>query len=556
MGGRAGVAMRSSLVASAVFILCTVMHEGEAYVPLHVDGKGGFWNQIVIGKDKAYHERIGGLTIKGVRATLSLVDRETPTSFAKRWDITSSRDSHLAVFRGKDTKLMSLDTQGNAMFTGKMKVDGVLRVKTLALDGVKTNAEDGTSTLTIGTDTTSSMRLGSNDQSAWVQSDKNEPLVLNPRLDGGKTSLGVTMFSEDEPKHTVDAHGDLYVESTVRLGETGKTTLESNQLTFAMGGGWTSMGSGWISSLKTKPVQFGGAVFGTRLGVGIEVTDPTIRLEVHNGHFVVTSKIGNFLKGLTTYVMPEGSHMKAYDYTRKKLQKWRITGTRILLNPDQKSDGRVCIGCESPEHHLQSEGNMYVNGNVFVNKHLHVEGHMHIDKIVTPEVLIHSRIESPEYGRGIMIGNDLPNKWGTKSNMRLGYNEKYAWVQSHKQIPLVINPQGGGTCIGCKAPSKDMEVEVEGNAFVNGELYVATLKEKEPMVSTPSEDSDETFSLSEAKSLLETEMGASELNVMSAWSSATKILQDNHRRILKRESRMKQNEEAIRALEVEVSSQR
>merc|ERR1711924_583160 len=107
-----------------------------------------------------------------------------------------------------------------------------------------------------------------------------------------------------------------------------------------------------------------------------------------------------------------------------KLQKWRITGTKILLNPSQKGDGRVCVGCDKPEHHLQSEGNMYVNGNVFVNMHLHVKGHMHIDKIITPHVVIHSRAETPQYGRGIMIGNDLPNKWKTKTNMRIGYNKE------------------------------------------------------------------------------------------------------------------------------------
>jgi len=544
----------SVLIFGAAFVLCTFLGQGEAYAPLHVDGKGGFWNQIVIGKDTAYSERIGGLTIKGKRPALSLIDRETPTSFDKRWDLTSHGDD-LAVFRAMGTKLMSLDRYGNAIFAGKMKVDGVLRVKNLALEGVTAGAEEDASTLKIGTDATASMRMGSNDKAAWIQADKKDHLVFNPRLDGDKVSLGVAMFSEDVPKHTVDAKGDLFVQNSIRLGKGGKTTLENDQLTFAMGGGWTSTDPGWISSLKAKPVQFGGAVFGTRLGVGVEaIKDPTVRLEVHNGHFVVSSKIGKFLKGLTTYVMPEGSHMKAYDYTRKKLQKWRVTGTKILLNPSQQSDGRVCIGCETPEHHLQSEGNMYVNGNVFVNKHLHVQGHMHIDKIITPRVLVHSTIETPQYGRGIMIGNDLPNKWGTKTNMRIGYTKQYAWVQSHRDVPLVINPLGGATCIACKQPSKEAELQIGGNALVDGELYVATLNKKPKAASSEVAEERDAFSLAEAKTLLEQEMGAVQLNVMSAWSSATKIVQDNHRRIVQRRSRIQQNHAAIEALEKQLSA--
>lgn len=544
-------------------LLCLVLLvvAGQAYTPLHVEGQGGFWNQIVIGKDKAYSERVGGLTIKGPRPVVSLIDRESPAEFAKRWDITAS-GSQLQVWRGMQKKMMSLDSVGNAIFKGKMKVDGVLRVKNLGLEGEKANAEDGTFTLKIGTETTSSMRLGSSDKGAWVQSDKGEHLVLNPHPEGDKAKYGVTMFSDDTPKHTVDVKDDIFVQSALRLGKMGKTMLESNKLTFAMGGGWTSTDPGWISSLKTKPVQFGGAVFGTRLGIGTEVKDPTFRLEVHNGHFVVTSKIGKFLKGLTTYVMPEGCHVKAYDYTRKQLQKWRISGTKILLNPGQKSDGRVCIGCERPEHHMQSEGNMYVNGNVFVNKHLHVKGHMHIDKIITPRVFIHSRVETPQYGRGIMIGNDLPNKWKTKTNMRMGYTEKYAWVQSHKEVPLVINPIGGATCIGCKTPSKHIELEIGGNAFVDGELYVATLKKKKPTKAptpAPAPDTemlDDSFSLEEANSLLEKEMGAVELNVVSALSSATKVVQHNHKRILDRQAQIRQNEAAIQALERHLAMQK
>jgi len=200
---------------------------------------------------------------------------------------------------------------------------------------------------------------------------------------------------------------------------------------------------------------------------------------------------------------------------------------------------------------------MYVNGNVFVNMHLHVKGNMHIDKIITPRVLIHSRAETPQYGRGIMIGNDLPNKYKTKTNMRIGYTKEYAWIQSHKEVPLVINPIGGATCIGCTKPKKKVELQVGGNAYVGGELYVATLKKKKKkkkkVVKKPSEDEegfeDEDLSLAQAKTFFEQEMGATELNVMSAWSSAAKIAQENHKRILDRQVQIQSNEAAIQALE-------
>jgi len=199
---------------------------------------------------------------------------------------------------------------------------------------------------------------------------------------------------------------------------------------------------------------------------------------------------------------------------------------------------------------------MYVNGNVFVNMHLHVHGHMHIDKIITPRVLIHSRAETPQYGRGIMIGNDLPNKWKTKTNMRIGYNKGYAWVQSHKEVPLTINPIGGATCITCKRPKKKIELQVGGHGYVNGELFVATLKKKKKKgKKKPKAEEEHTdLALSEARDILEKEMGAEELNVVSSWSSAAKIAQDNHRRILHRKSMISANEASLQALEKELAS--
>jgi len=73
------------------------------------------------------------------------------------------------------------------------------------------------------------------------------------------------------------------------------------------------------------------------------------------------------------------------------------------------------------------------------------------------------------------------------------------------------------------------------------------------VVKKPSEDEegfeDEDLSLAQAKTFFEQEMGATELNVMSAWSSAAKIAQENHKRILDRQVQIQSNEAAIQALE-------
>jgi hypothetical protein len=63
-----------------------------------------------------------------------------------------------------------------------------------------------------------------------------------------------------------------------------------------------------------------------------------------------------------------------------------------------------------------------------------------------------------------------------------------------------------------------------------------------------------TLSVAEAKASLKREVNQEHLDVMSAWSSATKIVQDNHVRISKRAAKIMLNEGAIAALERQVAS--
>lgn len=246
----------------------------------------------------------------------------------------------------------------------------------------------------------------------------------------------------------------------------------------------------------------------------------------------------------------------------------RITGTRILINPGQTTDGKTCIGCKNPEHHLQTKGDAYVDGNVLVNKNLHVTGNMHIDKVITPKVFIHSRAETPDYGRGLMIGNDLKNEYGTVTNMRLGYNKGYGWIQSHLAVPVAVNPIGGGTCISCSELSReDVELEVNGEALIDGELYVATLPLKEKKKAEDDDTQDEgvtpdlnllqeseTDSTVQAKSTLEQELGSEHIDLVHAWASTTKIIKSNSKLLLAQRKEIEANAEIIRRLESSIAN--
>jgi len=537
-----------------------VTHEVGASAPLRVDGRAGFWNQVVIGADTAYDKRIGGLTITGEKPVLSIVDRNSPLQLGQRWDIESQGDilAVRSVYGSKDSVPLSVTRKGDVVFSGKVAVDGVLRVKNLDLEGVKAQANnEQVFSLKIGDNlAASSMRLGSNTDNAWVQVDRRGTLALNPVNDKDK---GVVMFGRERSAHALDVKGDMWVDTAVRIGKgenrTGTTTLTTQTLNFAKGGGWSGAREGWIVS--QKGIQANGAVFGKSLSIGTEVTLPDARLQVHNGHFAVTSKVGENLQGLATFVLPRSSHIKAYDYTRKTPQNLRVEGSQILLNPDQKSP-RVGIGVENPTHALETRGNIYINGHVKAKQDLKMEGNMHVDKIITPKVFVHSPDENPHSGRGVILGDPEPNESKIQTTMRMGWSKGYTWVQStspHGQVPLTLNPIGGATCIGCKAPSEIATLQVGGHTYVAGDLYVATINKKKKKEGSELKEDDssegegEDFSLDEAATVLEKELGATELNVMSAWSSSAKIIQNNHAEVLERNAKIQSNEAAIQALE-------
>jgi len=548
--------MASRWVGLGWLVALVVLSEhGDAAIPLKAEGQAGFWNQLVVGGSQAYPDRIGGLTIKSNAPKASLVDRESPQSYGSRWDIIML-GKRLAFVRGggeKPRETLTVDSNGHATINGNVKIDGALRAREVVLEGALGQKAQ---TFVLGQEKTAKFRVGNDAKFGYIQSDYGN-LAINPNSAKNLTTAGVVGFSSDVPKTHLDVHAEAWLDKHLKLGQKGDTEVSSTAIKFGRGGGWEPSGKTDLGTVGKRPVHFdGGAVFGDRLGFGIE-GNTKFRAQVHDGHFVVSNDVERSLRGVATFVTPSASFIKAYDYTNKKAQNLRITGSKILINPGHGTNSKTCIGCKNPEYHLQTKGNAYVDGNVLVNKNLHVAGNMHIDKVITPKVFVHSRAETPDYGRGLMIGNDLKNEYGTVTNMRLGYNKGYGWIQSHQAVPIAINPIGGGTCISCSELSReDVEVEVNGDALIDGELYVATL----PTTGRATTDEDylnllqesETMTPEQEKASLEQELGSEHMDLVSTWASTTKIIKSNRKLLLARRKEIEANDEIIRRLESKI----
>ena len=56
-----------------------------------------------------------------------------------------------------------------------------------------------------------------------------------------------------------------------------------------------------------------------------------------------------------------------------------------------------------------------------------------------------------------------------QSNLRLGYNEDYTWIQSHGVKPLAINPGSNNVGIGTEDPEE--QLHIKKNLKVEGKIY-------------------------------------------------------------------------------------
>merc|ERR1712166_534211 len=125
--------------AYALLVLATLCTPGLAAIPLKADGHAGIWNQVLLGAGRSYTGRLGGLTIKSNGPIASLVDRDAPGDLASRWELAASQTG-LCFSRAAKQETLSLDAHGHARFSGRVRVKGALRTRSLGLEGTPDGA--------------------------------------------------------------------------------------------------------------------------------------------------------------------------------------------------------------------------------------------------------------------------------------------------------------------------------------------------------------------------------------------------------------------------------
>ena len=99
-------------------------------------------------------------------------------------------------------------------------------------------------------------------------------------------------------------------------------------------------------------------------------------------------------------------------------------------------------------------GSLSIEGDLSIEKSLIVEGETELKQ----NLQIINKSENAD-GNTLILGNT------NASNLRLGYEQNYSWIQSHGSKPLAINPLGNNVGIGTDNPNAKLEV--------NGDLKIA-----------------------------------------------------------------------------------
>jgi hypothetical protein len=255
-----------------------------------------------------------------------------------------------------------------------------------------------TGTLIIGPTNGSNLRLGYNTSYSWIQSHGAKPLAINPI--GNNVGIGTT-----DPKDKLDVKGNVSVSGDVKAAK--------------------FIGDG--SGLTNLSVGLNGINLATNSGkVGVGTNNPQDQLEVGgfktgDRYISITTAGGNKYKsGIKLLAFKKDfGYVIEHDETKPGLN-FRFknpygadTNDSILF---LKSNGNVGIGTTTPASKL------------------HIQ-----DKSTTAN------------GGALIIGPT------NGSNLRLGYNTKYSWIQSHGRKPLAINPVGNNVGIGTDSPSDLLE---------------------------------------------------------------------------------------------------
>jgi hypothetical protein len=362
------------------------------------------------------------------------------------------------------------------------------------------------------------------------------------------------------------------------------TTLQHDKMSFGDDVGWDGGNKLFIQPLERKTLWTeGGGFFGGHVGVK---TPPTKEFAFTAGKGAKVALVGfvnhhframvNYQTESMAYIRGIGAKLKKDSTTEWEYyeQPIRLRGRQVFLSP-LKDDGRVGVGTSKPEHHLHTEGEMYINGHLHVNQHLHVKGKMIVDKVLSSSVFVHAKSSNPPEKSLILGDKDGLTADDMKHEGRLtfhiGYTltapKVYGYLQAleHEKTPslIALNPMGNHVGIGTRTPRATLEVK--GDTLVTGDMYVKNVAKPQPTgtpapkaEAKPKEEEDDALDRSSFLELGSSEAAAS-LQQLSADDDhtstlgvLTRVLQRNDQHIRERETLIERNNKLIASLREKV----
>ncbi|HET6765584.1 MAG TPA: hypothetical protein VFH27_18020, partial [Longimicrobiaceae bacterium] len=356
-----------------------------------------------------------------------------------------------------------LDVQGNATVAQSVGIGG----KPQARLHVQTPPQEaGANAVLVGPAEGTSLRLGYNVGYGWIQSrdgglrvnDQGGDVLLVPGA-GGSVGIGTT-----QPLQRLHVVGDDAVGLFESRGSAASLSLgtregEANRAGIAARPGgrlalWTQAGDDVVNVTRDG-----------RVGMGTE--NPTHRFHVRaDDPVALFESIGAqaYLRIATREGME--SRVEVANRPGGRLALWTAGGGDAL---SITREGSVSIGTDHPGARLHVAGDLVVDGVIRsaagtsvggggggaqwggagpwqpVNAGLGFAGSVGIGTL-TPEARLQV-IDAPQ-GSG---GNTLILGPTGGSNLRLGYNTEYSWIQSHGSKPLRINELGNDVVIAAGA---------------------------------------------------------------------------------------------------------
>lgn len=437
-------------------------------------GSASFKSGISVGSH-SHAPKAGGaaVTLAGEQAELSLHDRAAD-SFQQhtRWSFYASKGDLRTHRFGNDGGLW-LNLEKSRVLKD-LNVEGVVESPTLELKGkgnVQPDSNGNDEIVLIGQPEEKHLKLGYDEGYAWIQSAKAH-LALNPGRN--QVCIGTEVARK---KFTVDG-GHMRVGGKLY---TGGAYFSSNKFELAKGGGWAEPDSAFISTTTSSvTVKTAGAGFiQGSVGIGAVPAFPTFKLQVNGAAVTVGDQTGQ--RQLTISQLKEGGSLRSWNVDTKKHENLLIRGAPVLIQPHS---GVVLFGTTVRKKDMQMhvKGNLYIHGHMYALKNLHVRDHAVLKHLLVPSLSLKGQPQGAD-GDTLVLGHMTKTKGADKagavggSNLRLGFHEDYAWIQSHGKDeglhrPLALNPLGNVVSVGSTSPDLKSSFYAKGNGYVLGTLFV------------------------------------------------------------------------------------